>query len=66
MDTYFSQLNLKTPTLMYHFCHGDFGKSHKSGFFVIIKFSTREFLDKIFFSIDKNHIQDNESPAARD
>ena len=32
LDTYFSKLNLKTPTLMYHFCHGEFGKSQKSGF----------------------------------
>ena len=47
LDTYFSQLNLKTPTLMYHFCQGDFGKSQKSGF-LFIKFSTRFFLLRIF------------------
>ena len=39
LDTYFSKLILETPTLMYHFCHGDFGKSHESGF-LIMKFST--------------------------
>ena len=35
LDTYFSKLNLKTPTLIYHFCHGDFGKSQKYSFFII-------------------------------
>ena len=40
---------------MYHFCHGDFGKSQKSGFLIIkllenlhIKISRSKFLLRIF------------------
>ena len=56
MDTYFSKLNLKTLTLMYHFCHGDFRKSQKYSLF-IIKISESKKL--------KNIMQDWQSMAVR-